>query len=222
MLLKIFSPSLDFIGVVDDYSSVRITRRFRDSPDITVRAKLSANIKKLLVTGNFIMSEEADETFLIDYVSYDNEGTESRSAHVTVKARGVIAMFSRRAVKYRLLHVGNAGILMQSLVNNAASAMPCPVSADVSSISKTVIYEQDYSDTSKALTDICRIFSIGMNMRFIPDTKTFVFSASDEIDCTVNQAVRPPVVYSRERENIIDEFYAVDMSGYRNVAYVYL
>lgn len=221
MLLKIFSASLNFIGVADDYSSVRITRRFRDSPEITVKAKFSDNIKMLFLPGNFIMSSEADETFLIDYVSYDNEKTESRSAFVTIKARGVLSMLSRRAVKYRILHSGSLGVLMGALVTEAGAAMPGYVSVDISAISKTVIYEQDYTDTMAALADMCRIFGVGMKMQFIPETKSFCFYAFKEVDFTVNQSVNPPVLYSREHENVIDEFYAIDASGYKNVAYVY-
>ena len=221
MLLKIFSSALELIGVVDDYASVKIEKNFRGIPNVKIKAKLSDNIRAMLRPGNVIFAEDADESFVIDYVSYDNEGTESRSAHVTAMGKGVLSMLSRRAVRYRLLHIGGLGQLMQSIVNGASSAMPGSVVCDIAEISKSVIIEQNYGDTCEVLCDLCRIFSVGMSMKFHPNTKSFTFRSLGEIDCSTDQTQYPPIIYSRERENVISEFYVNDASALKTTAYIY-
>ena len=192
MELRVYSPEMAFLSVIDDASSVIWTRRY-DEPG-EVQAVLPATDQNLSITtrGRLLHIRDATEAAVIE----DREIVEGYSERkITVKGRFLSSYMDRRLIRPTYSFSGKVEVAMRTLISNAA-AIPLVELGALQGFNDTVAFQATYKDLLKYETKLARCASLGY--RFRPDftSRKIYFEIYAGEDHSLSQQDRPRVIFS--------------------------
>lgn len=221
MQIWVFDQNIERVAYIDRYFSLRWRRRYRSVGEFELHCP--ATYVEAITEGNYIWKgdEEAGviETVILEV---DTEGNET----LTVAGRFLGAELETRILWGYFNWAGTYEGAMRELVQrHAINRKPIPFLelAPTKGFTDTLDYQTSYAADSSILTEVEALSAasdIGWRVEFDPRTKTKLFATYQGLDRRAGQTINPPVVFSRERNNVNSQTLTKSTRGYYNVALV--
>ncbi|MGJ0908842.1 hypothetical protein CF065_18910 [Clostridium sporogenes] len=227
MDIRIFDRDMNFLGEVDNYTSLFYISKWETYGEFEFHVK-DFN-KELLDKGNIIMlGKDGSRTGVIEHIEVNQEDDED----VMVKGFSLGYWFTNRItvppVGYAY-HTFNINIedIMLALVN--ANAVD-PLDADrkipnlVLEASKSrglkLEFQSRYKNLDEELTKLSKASGLGWTIALDYKNKKFIFKILEGKDLSTEQNINPPQIFSIDYDNIRKQNYLESNIGYKNMAYV--
>lgn len=204
--LYVFDKYLNFLGVIDEYISLRWRRKYYEAGEMELCVANYKNNLKLLRKGNIIIRQNYTEAAIINLREYDDDGT-----NVMLKVSGNFLSFllKRRIIKSKIVYSGNYIDGMKEIIDKMTPLCSNfeiePTYLDSESTDFQVTYKKVYD----YLVNLSKNSNVGF--RIVPnvETKVFRFENFKGLDRTRNQIKNERYCFSKEnsnlsKENIID------------------
>lgn len=225
MELYIFDRQLNFLGLLDNFFSLRWVRRYYRVGEFELHCPLDARTLALLQRENIIWKQGDDEAGYIEYrqLGQDAQGQET----LILKGKFLTGYLGRRIVWGQEILSTTAELAMRTLVENHAvnptdpnRVIPLLELGQLQGYTETVDYQTSYKPLLDELEHISNLSNLGYRVVADPPTKKLIFQVYKGRDLTAGQAINPPAIFSNEFENVLEQEFIDSLHNYRNVALV--
>lgn len=211
-MIRVFDRDFRYIGVCDDYSYLNYKRCFAEAGDFAMRVVFTRENYALYTACAYLVCPDG-QCFGADAVYSDGE-------EITVKGRDVLALFDRAVLPTPRTFTGGAAEVLCGLAACGAEVLPIPLRQEYGEAGGAYTCDAAPGSLYAAMRQAAAVMGWGMGMRYDFDTGSLVFTPHPPRDRTAVQREREPLILGRERENLVEEYYASDDSRYRNGAIV--
>ena len=225
MELYVFDRELNFIGINDNFTSLRWLRRYYKSGEFELHCALTNENLLLLVRGNIIYKKGDNEAGYIESrnLKQDVEGKEI----LVLKGKFLTGYLNRRIIwGTEILNVA-AEVAMRTLVTNNCITpgdpnriIPDLMLDTLKSYPGNVDYQVSYSNLCEELENLSNISNLGHRVNLDTINKKLVFDIYKGLDRSVNQSVNPRCIFSKEFENILEQEYVDSLNNYKNLCLI--
>lgn len=224
MELKIFNKDLEFIGIIEGFTSLRWVRRYYKSGDFELHCPLTTTTLEFLQKDN-IISKGGQEAAYIIYrtLGLDNNGKET----LIIKGYFLTNYLNLRINWGRLITTDTAEVVMRRLVNDNAinpkdvkRKIPFLSLDKLKGLSDRIDYQNSYGNVAECLESIAKSVEYGFGVFVDFETKNMIFEVYKGKNRSVNQSDNPPCIFSREFENIHTQTYVDSNDNYRNTCLI--
>lgn len=227
MLLDIYSPSMEKLGIIEKMESLIWIRRYWEPGEFKLLVAFTPEANALLKTGNIVMKEDDSEAAYIQFVhiSKNREGYEV----IEVQGHFLTGWIGKRVIVSKLDNVKDTPqhIIQRIVRENAVAAenrkIPrLAMGTEPDLPSENIAYtSKDYANALDAIEDIAKDAKIGFRIRTNQSTLNHSFYAFAGLDKTERNARgAPPCIFSRKNDNVLEQEFSESTEKYLNTAYV--
>ena len=225
MELYIFDRELNFKGIIDNFTSLRWTRRYCKAGDFELQCALTPESLNLLQKENIVYKKNDVEAGYIEYrnLKQDAEGKEV----LIVKGKFLTGYLNRRIIFGTEILNDTAENAMRTLVDNNCINPSDPdreienlVLGSLKGFAHNVDYQVSYKNLSDQLENLSNISELGHRISLDISNKQLIFDVYEGLDRSINQSINPRAVFSQEFENILEQEYVDSLNNYRNCALI--
>lgn len=216
MEIRVYSPSMEFLGVIEDFKSLLWCRKYYEPGNFQLYAPGTDRNIELLQTGNIITKRGSVEAGIIGGHT-DEEG--SKSNQITRSGNFLSILTARRIIKNTINFSGTQEDAMRYMVGQV-TPIPLLELGERKGYAGYVTFQATWKNLQTYLTKMAK--SSGLGYRIRPDfrAKKLYFEVYKGVDHSVLQTENPRVIFSRELGNLNDITYTYDDTKYRNVFYI--
>lgn len=221
MELYIYNPSIEQLGVIDSFSSLRWRRRFFEPGEFELHCPATADNLALLAEGNIIARLDRCEAGVIEGMTV--ESTDESGDELTVTGRMGSSLLDRRIIIPAISFTGSTETAMRKIVSdNAIAARPIPglILGTPGNFTSACSFQAAYKGVLETLEALGKAAPLGFRLRLDVPNKAWIFEAYEGADKTITQTERPYVLFSDGFGNISGPKYTLDSTGCCNFAYV--
>ena len=196
--LYIFDRDLNFLGVIDEFISLRWRRKFFEAGEFELVVAPYENNIRLLQKDNLIMRSEYTEAAVIDTKSYSDDG---KNVQLSVAGNFASYFLKRRIVKKILNYKGNV-IDGQKLLLRNMTPLTENFEIEPTSISSDYVeFQCSYENVYEYMKKLSKIGLIGF--RLVPniENKIYRFENYVGLDRTSSQTLNERYCFSKDRNN---------------------
>lgn len=196
--LYIFDRDLNFLGVIDEFISLRWRRKFFEAGEFELVVAPYENNLRLLQKDNLIMRSEYTEAAVIDTKSYSDDG---KNVQLSVAGNFASYFLKRRIVKKILNYKGNV-IDGQKLLLRNMTPLTENFEIEPTSISSDYVeFQCSYENVYEYIKKLSKIGLIGF--RLVPniENKIYRFENYVGLDRTSSQTLNERYCFSKDRNN---------------------
>lgn len=226
MNLYIFDRNLNFIGVLDTFTSLQWNRRYYKMGDFELQCPLTIDNLTLLAKGNLIWKQGDNEAGYITYrdLKQDDNGLET----LDIKGNFITGYLKQRIVWDQINTTDTVENIMRTLVNKNCIA-PSDTARIISNLAlgslnnltfSTTYQNEKHGNLNDEIESLSNLSGLGHRITFSPKTKQLNFEVYAGIDRTVHQSVISPCIFSKEFENVLEQEYSESLDNYKNVCLV--
>lgn len=225
MELYIFDRSLNFKGVIDNFTSLRWVRRYYKCGEFELQCDLTPENLILLARENIIYKKEDSEAGYIEYrdIKQDTEGKEI----LILKGKFLTGYLNRRIIwGTEILNV-TTEIAMRTLVTDncitpidSNRIIPNLILSALNSFTDTVNYQVSYANLLDEVESLSSVSDLGLRVNLDITNKKLIFEIYKGLDRSVKQSINSRAIFSKEFENILEQEYVDSLNNYRNLALV--
>lgn len=224
MELKIFNKDLEFIGIIEGFTSLRWIRRYYKSGEFELHCLLTTDTINFLKKDNIIYIGNGEAGYIAERkLDLDSNGKES----LVVKGFSLTQYLNRRINWGRLIITDTAENVMRKLVTNNAihptdlkRIIPHLALSEIKNLTKRIDYQNSFGNVVECLESIAKSVEYGFNIYFDINQKKMIFETYEGVNRSINQSENPPCIFSREFENIYSQTYTDSNDNYRNTALI--
>lgn len=223
MELYIFNRDIEFKGVIDNFTSLIWRRRYSDCGEFELHCAFTTVNLNLLIKKNLIYKKDNDEFGVITYKNFktDAEGKEV----IVVKGKFGTSYMNRRIALGTTEITDTAENTIRSLIySNAINPtdtnriLPGLVLGTDNTFTESIDYTLDNKELLEDIENIANTVELGIKTSLDITNKQFTFNVYKGLDRSVNQAVNPICIFSKEFDNILEQEYVDSLDNYKNVA----
>lgn len=216
MQLRIYSPELNFLGIVENQTSVIWTRKYFEAGEFQVELPITDDNLSLFQLGNIVWKRDAVEAGVIEDLLL-HESSVQRT--ITIKGRMLSSYMDRRLIRPKYNFSGRIEVAMRTILDNA-EAIPLVELGELQGFTEEITFQATYKNLLSYETKLAKAGQMGF--RFRPDftAKKIYFEVYKGLDRTRGQSDRAFVEFSDRFDNLnnIDAHFVDKL--YRNVGYV--
>ena len=225
MELYIFDASLNFVGLLDNFTSLQWIRRYSRCGEFELHCSLNPETLALLQRGNIIWKKDDPEAGYIEYrqMAQDAEGKET----LVIKGKFLSGYLNRRIIWGQEILQATAESAMRTLVTkhgitptDTNRIIPNLILGALKGYPQAVNYQTSYKNLLDEIENLCGLSELGYRVGFDIPNKKLVFEVYEGLDRTSGQSLNPRCIFSREFENILTQQYTDSLNNYRNLALV--
>ncbi|BCI60853.1 siphovirus ReqiPepy6 Gp37-like family protein [Solibaculum mannosilyticum] len=225
MELYVFNPQLNFLGVIDTFSSLRWRRKYYSTGEMELHCAVTSKNQKILAPENIIARGDAVESGVIEGVTMEDsmDGGET----IAVTGRFLSSYFDRRIVHTITNISGTVEAAMRRLVNencisptDATRIIPLLELGTLNGFAEQCEFQVSYKNLLTYLENLSTISSIGFRVRADFHRKSLVFETYQGLDRSFLQSDRPRMMFSDEYDNLKSSTYQYNAAAYKNYALV--
>ena len=225
MDIYVFNEELNFIGIIDNFNSLRWVRRYHKSGEFELHLSLTYKSLKMLREGYIICKKDDQEAGVISYrqLKQDEKGKET----LIIKGN-FITSYLRKRIRWGTENLNtSAEIAMMSLVDKNAinptdenRKIPLVNLAEIENFPQILNKQVSYSNLLDELETISS--SSGLGFRILADVqlKELIFDVYKGRDLTANQKINPPAIFANEFENVFEQEYIESTNNFKNAALI--
>lgn len=216
MELRIFSPEMEFLGIVENQTSLIWTRRYRKPGCFELHAPITQSNLSLLKMGNLVWKKGSVEAGVVEDVRLEESNVKKS---MLVKGRFLSSFMDRRLIRGTINFSGKAEEAMRMLLENVTPIPRVELGA-LNGFEETA----NFQVTCKNLLEIEQKLATASNFGFgfYPDfnTRKIVFKVYQGKDKTIKSGVTSRVIFSENYNNLNNSVYQVNNQLYKTLAYV--
>lgn len=221
--LKIFDKSLNFIGEIDDYTSLLFIRKWDTYGSFEFRVN---SLKDIIKEGYFIvLNNDPKKSGIIEYIELNRE--EVNGYVVKGFTLGYLVSFRitfpPTGQGYDTYNINTETIINDLVVKNCTAGSRAinflEVEASTGRGNKTN-FQTRYKPLQEELTSIAKLDKLGYEVEFDFINKKFIFKVYEGRNLTINQNVLPPMLFSKKFDNVRNENFVISNLNYKNTAIV--
>lgn len=198
--LYIYDKNLNFLGVIDEFISLRWRRKYYKAGEFElVVAPYKNNLQLLSEKDRIIIRQNYTEAALIDTISMKDDGN---NAELHVSGNFMSILLKRRIVKEKIIYSGNVIDGQKRLMYQMT---PLTDKFEIESTtldSDEITYQCSYKNIYEYACKLSQIGNIGF--RIVPNiqNKVFRFENYKGLDRTKNQIINERYCFSKSNNNI--------------------
>lgn len=229
MIVHVFNPSLEFIGVIEEYSSLIWTDRYNKCGDFEIVLPPTPHNIGLLAPDNFIFVDGLDQDRMMIVEDLQLQTDPESGGTLTVTGRSLESILDRRIVWGDMEVVGTIQSGIQNLLNQSIINPSNPKRKisnfifewNSSEVLAQITVNTKFMGTSvlDAIESMCGEAQVGYKVT-LNDDNQFVFKLYLGADRSYLQDINPYVVFSNDFDNISNTNYVEKMSTYKNATFV--
>ena len=211
MLIKIYSMQHTLLGTVEEYTSLQYSECFAAVGTLCMIAPATEHTVSLLECGNLIHIDAA-RTYVIKYINLYTDDTGAEM--ITVNALHVLSEFARACTAQAASYTGTASAAIITAANAADNILD--VEYTQSGVGTAAVYQIPAGNVLDAIISLCTVSDVGARCGFNPVSGKLTFTVSARNNRSAAQTQNPPVIISRQFDNVAGESYTIDISKYKN------
>lgn len=209
MEIRVYDPELNYLGLVENHTSLIWTRKYYEPGNFELHAPITPDNLRLLQAGNIITRRSkslkvgGSEAGVIEDV--ENEESDIKNALVR-SGRFLSSYFDRRLIMSTVNFRGRVEDAMRQLVTGAIP-LPLVELGQMGNFSETVTFQATMKNLQIYLTKLAR--SSGLGYRLRPDftAKKMFFEVYKGTERTISQGVNSRVIFSHTYKNLNNAIY---------------
>ena len=226
--IRIFDSDINFLGEIDDYTSLVFTRKWADCHEFEFH--INKWNEELYKKGNVILlGKDTDKAGVIKYIEDNENGSEKE---VIIKGYG-LSVWLKDRVTYppsgQAYDTYNTyiediiiGLITNNVVNPSDTNRIIPhftynVSANRGG---TTSFQTRFEVLFDEIVKLCNISALGFNVAINSNHNTYVLKVLEGADRSVNQTNNSHVIFSKNFDNIKSLNYVESDIDYKNCAIV--
>lgn len=225
--IKIFDKDINFLGEVDNFTSLFYLRKWNSYSEFEFH--VCKNNKELFKCGNIIMlNNDVCRAGVIEYI----EDNEEEDKNIIIKGFGLLYFLTQRITVppiNKAYDVYNTEVenIMHSLVNiNAINSVdikrniPLLENSHSKNRGAKLNFQTRYKNLEEELVKLSNHSGLGIQVKLDYKNKKFIFEVLDGRDLSSDQVNHSPVIFSKKYDNIMERNYIESDIGYKNTGYV--
>lgn len=216
MEIRIYNPQMDFLGIIENQSSLQWIRRYNESGEFELHAPVVESTINLLRLGNLVWKRGAVDAGVIEYIYIEESALKNE---ITAKGRFLTSYMDRRLIRPKFNFSGKVEIAMRTILTNAV-AIPNVELGELNDFDEEIEFQATYKNLLSYENKLAKYANFGY--RFRPDftNKIIYFEIYKGLDRTIHQNDRHRVIFSEEYNNISEADYEETDQTYSNICYV--
>lgn len=210
--VRIYNPSLELQGVIDEFSSLIWIRRYQLSGEFELRTPYAEESKRLLVPENIIQKFDGKDTIEAGVI----ENLFMTANEIVVKGRFLESYLDRRLIKDTTYYNGNAEDSMRSIISNMVAIPLLELGTD-KGLTETLEFQATYKSVLNIIQKTCKATTLGFRIRPDFSARKLYFEVYKGVDRTSSAAAK--VIFSEKYDNLLDEKYSYDSTDYKTKAF---
>lgn len=211
--VRIYNPSLELQGVIDEFSSLIWIRRYQMPGEFEIRTPYAAESKRLLIPENIV--QKYDETEVVDAGVIEN--IVMNENEIIVKGRFLESYLERRLIKDTTYYSGNVEDSLRSIITNMIGIPLLELGTD-HGLTETLTFQATYKTVLNIVQKACKATALGFRIRPDFSARKMYFEVYKGADKTSNAAAK--VIFSEKYDNLLNESYTYDSTNYRTKVFV--
>lgn len=211
--VRIYNPSLQLQGVIDEFSSLIWLRRYQMPGEFELRTPYAAESKRLLIPENIIQRYDGEETVDAGVI----ENIVMTSDEIVVKGRFLESYLDRRLIKATTYYSGNVEDSIRSIISNMVAIPLLELGTD-HGLTETLDFQATYKSVLNIVQKACKATALGFRIRPDFSARKMYFEVYKGADRTSSSAAK--VIFSEKYDNLLNESYSYDSTNYRTKAFV--
>lgn len=217
MDVRIYTPNMELVGIVQSQTSLLWTRRYQSAGEFELICPITPNNIKLIHRGNLVWVQGKKEAGIIESVSKRESITENR---MVIKGEFLEGYMGRRLIRpfyscsNKLIEVAMREILSQ------AEPIPRVQLGELQGFTERITFQATYKNLLKYEEKLA--VTGGYGFRFTPNftEKTITFEIYKGVDRSLKQSTNHRVIFSDAYNNIDEASYDENDLLYKNICYV--
>ena len=216
MEIRIYNPQMDFLGIIENQSSLIWRRSYNESGDFELHAPVTASTIDLLRLGNLVWKRGSVDAGVIESIHIEESILKNE---VTAIGRFLTSYMDRRLIRPTFNFSGKVEVAMRTILTNAV-AIPNVELGELQGFDEEIEFQATYKNLLTYESKLAKSANFGF--RFRPDfnDKVIYFEVYKGLDRSIHQSDRNRVIFSEEYSNISEADYEENDQVYSNVCYV--
>lgn len=216
MEIRFYNQDMDFLGVMENQTSLLWRRRYNEPGEFELYAPITADNLKLTNRTNLIWMRGCDEAGVIEDRKLEESDTKNE---ITAKGRFISSYMERRLIKDTVYFTGPVEEAMRQLLSDAVP-IPRVQLGELQGFEETISFQATYKNLLNYEEKLAK--SAGLGFRFRPnfDEKKIYFEIYRGTDRTTAQGVNNRVTFSESYNNLNNTIYRENDQLLKTVAYV--
>lgn len=225
MELYIFDETLNFKGNLDNFNSLRWSRKYYKCGEFELHCALTPAMLSLLTKGNIIYKKDDPEGGFINYrqLTQDQTGKEI----LIVKGQFLTGYLNRRIIWGTEILRVTAETAMRTIVNDSSitpvdtnRVIPNLILGSIQSFAEAVDYQVSYANLGDELENLSNTSDLGHRVNFDVTNKKLIFNVYKGLDRSIEQSINPRCLFSKDFENVLDQEYIESLDNYKNLCLI--
>ena len=225
MEIRVYTPELNLLGIVENFSSLLWDRKYSEAGRFELHVPVMADTVNYLKRGNIIAYEGAVEAGVIESIVAE----QGKNNQLTISGRFLESYLDRRliyingstlnGVSHTFNFSGRVEVGMRTLISNAV-AIPLLQLGTLHGFTEEITFQATFQNLLRYESQLAN--SAGFGFRCIPDfvNKTITFDVYKGLDHSENQSNRVRVIFSDDYRNLANTTYTENDQLLKNVCYV--
>ena len=225
MKFYVFSPSLETLGIISNYSAMTHVRQFAGSGSFKLTAPFTSTLFDLLVDDNILYWEDRGKIFAVYIDSVICEAGKD-GMYITASGKNLRAYLTRRIVWNNINFNGTAEDFGRRVVSEAAITsiaarrIPLLSLGTRKGIPVLITRKTENENIENLINTITASTGVGFDVTLDRISRRLLFDAYEPADRRTTQTTTPWVIVSRDRNNVVTETYTRSGLSHRNTALI--
>ena len=211
--IRIYNPSLQLQGVIDEFSSLIWIRRYQEPGEFELRTPYDAVSRSLLAPENIVQRFDGGPVIDAGVI----ESIVMTEDEIVVKGRFLESYLDRRLIKDTTYYSGNAEDSMRSIISNMAPIPLLELGTD-HGLTETLEFQATYKSVLNIIQKVCKATTLGFRIRPDFSVRKMYFEVYKGVDRTASNA--PKVIFSETYDNLLKEQYSYDNINLKTKVFV--
>lgn len=214
--IYVYDRDLNFLGVIDFFSSLRWRRKYYEAGEFELHIPLDDQTKKYLKNDNIIIREDAVESGIVESIKISDDGSD---VEAVLFGRFLSSILDRRIVKKRINFEGTILDGERKILSEMTPFSRLEIK-DTTIESESIVFQCTYKNVYSYLTKLSKRSNIGHRIIVDRANKKYVYENYVGLDRTETQKENPRYEFSEDKQNIENAEYTYDSKTEKNYALV--
>lgn len=217
MDIRIYTPDMSLVGIIESQTSLLWTRRYQEAGDFQLQCPITPNNVRLIRRGNIVWVQGKREAGVIDSVTMRESMVENQ---MVVKGSFLEGYMDRRLIRPFYSCYNKAVEVAMREILSMVEPIPRVQLGELQGFTDRITFQATYKNLLTYETKLA--VSAGLGFRFVPNftQKTITFEVYRGVDRSMSQSTNHRVIFSDVYNNIDTATYDENSVLYKNICYV--
>lgn len=216
MELRVFSPEMEFLGTIENQTSLVWTRKYRRPGNFELHIPITSKNIRLIKSENLLYKKGDLDAGIIEDIKLEENDMKNK---MTVKGRFMTAYMDRRLIKNTVNFTGKVENAMRDLLTRT-DPIPKVILGKKQGFEEAVQFQVTYKNLLEIEQKLATISNLGFRMRPDFQNRKIYFEIYQGEDRTIINGTTRRVIFSEQYENLNNAVYQENTQLYKTKAYV--